>query len=92
MLTIEILCKENVEEVLMYPQYYVDDTQDIALLRIIYDCDVSNPTYILVGQDEQDERYYLVVEDNETSEDYYLEDSETLLELYERLLDECVNE
>lgn len=89
---IEVLCKENIEEVLMYPQHYIDDTQDVALLRIINKDGVCNPTYIMVGQDEQDERYYLVVEDNDSSEDYYPEDSESLLGLYEKLLDECISE
>ena len=89
---IEVLCKENIEEVLMDPEHYVDDTQDIALLRIIDEDDGSNPTYIMIGQDEQNEQYYFVVEDNEMSEDYYPENSETLPELYERLLYECIRE
>ena len=89
---VEILCKENIEEVLMDPEHYVDDTQDVVLLRIIDEDDVSNSTYIMIGQDEQDERYYLVVEDNDVSEDYYPEDSETLSELYEKLLYECIRE
>lgn len=84
---IQVICKENIEEVLMHPRYYVDDSEDLALLRVYHKEDVANPTYIMIGCNEH-ERYYLVVEDNETSADYIPEDGETLLELFEKLLHE----
>ena len=84
---IQVVCKENIEEVLMFPQYYVDSSEDLVLLKIYDKDDIDNPTYIMVGCDE-DEKYYLVVEDNETSADYYPEDGETLSELFEKLLND----
>lgn len=84
---IQVICKDNVEDVLAFPQYYVSSEQDLALLKIYHPSDIDNPTYIMIGCDE-DEKYYLVVEDNETSADYLPEDGETLLNLFEKLLKE----
>ena len=87
---IQVVCKENIEEVLTNPQYYVDDSEDLALLRVYHKEDITNPTYIMIGCDES-EQYYLVVEDNEASADYIPEDGETLSELFEKLLNEINN-
>jgi hypothetical protein len=86
---IEILHSENIEEILANPQNYVDDSEDIALLRVYHE-DTNNPIYIMIGVDES-EKYYLVVEDNDTSEDHYLGDNETLSDLFTKLLDEITN-
>lgn len=82
---LQVIAKENIDEILNNPQDYVDDEEDKALVKIIED-DASNPTFILIGQDENDKRYYLVVEDNDVSEDYYLEANKTLLDLFKELL------
>lgn len=88
---IETLCKENIEEVLKNPRDYVDSSEDIVLLKIHHSDDISNPTYIMLGVDEYD-KYYLVVEDNDVSEDYVPKDEATLLELFDEiLLDEIKN-
>ena len=87
---IEIICKENIEEILTNPSEYVDFDYDKCLIRY-YGKDVANPTYILIGQDEND-KFYLTVEDNDVSEDYYIEDGQTLKELYDKLLDEIIKE
>ena len=84
---IQVVCKESIEEVLMHPQYYVDASEDLTLLRVYHPDDITNPTYIMIGCDES-EQYYLVVEDNETSEDYIPEDGESLTELFAKLLNE----
>ena len=84
---IQVICKHNIEDVLAFPQNYIDSSEDLVLLKIYHPSDISNPTYIMIGCDEY-EKYYLVVEDNETSSDYYPEDGETLSELFEKLLDE----
>lgn len=84
---IQVICKDNVEDVLTFPQYYVGSDQDLVLLKIYHPNDIDNPTYIMIGCNE-DEKYYLVVEDNETSADYYPEDGDTLSELFEKLLNE----
>ena len=88
---IEVLCKENLDEVLEDPQFYAVDWEDRVLVRI-FGKDVDNPTYILIGQNEDDERYYLVVEDNDTSEDYYIEDGQTLYEVFYELFDKIRTE
>ena len=84
---IQVICKDNVEDVLAFPQYYVDDSEDLVLLKIYHQSDISNPTYIMIGCNE-DEKYYLVVEDNETSEDYLPADGQSMTDLYEKLLKE----
>ena len=84
---IQVVCKANIEDVLMAPQDYVDSSEDLVLLRIYHADDIANPTYLMIGCDEY-EKYYLVVEDNETSEDYIPEDGETLSDLFEKLLNE----
>ena len=86
-MTLEILHKANIEEIIEVPQEYVDDTQDIALLRVTCKKEKDNPTYLLIGQDESTQEYYLVIEDNDTSEDYYPSKyNTTLMKLYEALL------
>lgn len=90
-MTIESLRQENIEKILANPQDYVDSSEDIVLLRIRQSDDIDNPTYIMLGVDEY-EKYYLVVEDNDVSEDYLPKDGETLLELFDKLLlDEIKN-
>lgn len=85
-MTLEILKEVCIEDIIEKPQDYVDDTQDIALLRVIYEKEKENPTYLLIGQNESTKEYYLVIEDNDVSEDYYPNDGQTLLELYKVLL------
>ena len=87
---IEIICKENIEEILTNPSEYVDFDYDKALIKY-YGKDVTNPTYILIGQDEND-KFYLTVEDNDVSEDYYVEYGHTLKELFCELLEEVQKE
>ena len=76
---IKVLCKDNIEEVLNNPNDYVDETFDLPLVEI-------DKVLIMVGKNEEDGRYYLVVEDDETSQDYYLNENESLIEKYEWLL------
>jgi hypothetical protein len=87
---IQVMCNENIEEVLLNPSEYVDFREDKALIRY-YGKDKSNPTYILVGQDEYD-KFYLVIEDNDVSEDVYLAENETLLSVFVRLLEKIIKE
>lgn len=84
---IEVLCEELVEEVLIHPQEYIDDSRDVILLKIHNERYIDNPLLIMVGQDEQG-KYYLVMEDNDMSEDFYPNDEETLLDLYVKMLKE----
>lgn len=84
---IQVICKHNIEDVLISPQDYVDSSEDLVLLKIYNPSDIANPTYLMIGCDEY-EKYYLVVEDNETFEDYIPEDGEGLTELFTKLLNE----
>ena len=83
----KVLDIDLLEEILTNPYEYVDNSQDIVLAEIYEDEEIDNPIYIMIGSDEWED-YYLVVEDNDTSEDIYPEDDETLLDLYIRLLEE----
>lgn len=84
---IEVLTHYNIEEILEDPMHYVDETEDIALIRV-------NRTMIMLGMND-DERLYFVVEDDEMSEDRYV-DSEypgmTALEAYDSIIKELIKE
>jgi uncharacterized membrane protein len=87
---IQVVCNENIEEVLRNPEQYVDFREDKVLIRY-YGEDTSNPTYIMIGQDEYD-KFYLVIEDNDTSEDVYTSENESLEDLFNKLLQEIIQE
>lgn len=87
---IQVICNENVVEVLRNPEQYVDFREDKVLIRH-YGEDTSNPTYIMIGQDEYD-KFYLVIEDNDTSEDIYTSENESLEDLFNKLLQEIIQE
>ena len=80
------LIRPEMEKILKKPQTYVNDDQDIVLVKITPVTNPKNPTMMMVGKDVFDGRFYIVVEDNDTSEDIYLEGKETLyskfMELY----------
>lgn len=84
---IEVLTQYNIDEILEDPMNYVDETEDIALIRV-------NNTMIMLGMDD-DERLYFVLEDDEISEDRYI-DSEypgmTASEAYDSIIDELIKE
>jgi hypothetical protein len=83
------ITKNNWEDILKKPQDFIDDAQDIVLVEIIPVSNPNNITMLMVGQDEMDGSYYIVVEDNDTAEDIYLERDETLyakfMEIYNDL-------
>jgi hypothetical protein len=83
------IVNENWEKILKKPNMYVDDDQDIVLVKIVPVSSPNNATLLIVGKDVLDGRYYVVIEDNETSEDVYLEGKETLynkfMEIYKDL-------
>ena len=80
------LIRPEMEKILKKPQAYVNDDQDLALVKITSVTNPKNPTLMMVGKDVFDGRFYIVVEDNDTSEDIYLEGKEILyskfMELY----------
>lgn len=88
---IEVMVKESIAEILEVPQDYVTPSEDLVLVRIYHTYDITNPTYIMIGCDEY-EKYYLVVEDNDTSEDYLPAEGKTLQELFDELLKEITQQ
>ena len=81
---IERVAKENIDDILLKPEVFVNESFDKPLVKILGD----NPTWILIGQNEDDGRYYLVVEDDETSQDYYPENNQKLAQLFINILKE----
>ena len=83
MRTIKVLAKDNIEEMLENPQDFVDTTADKVLVEIQY---ATNRILIMLGQNEDDNKYYLTSEDDEVSRDYYLEGTETLTDKFNWLI------
>lgn len=72
------LIRPEMEKILKKPQAYIDDDQDVVLVKITPATNPKNPTLMMIGKDVFDGRFYIVVEDNDTSEDIYPEGKETL--------------
>lgn len=87
---IEQLCLLPPEDILMTPEQFADHNFDVPLVRIITKGLESNPTLIMLGVDVhcKKNRYYLVVEDNDMSEDHYLDknDERDLPTMYKELV------
>jgi hypothetical protein len=87
---IKVISQESISEILNNPGDFIFD-QDIVLVSISSDVEKENPTYIMIGRDEEDGRYYFVVENNEVSEDIYLEEGESLQCKFEKIMQEECN-
>ena len=61
----------DVVDKLAHPEEYVTEDQDVPIMQIVTEDEPDNPVMILLGYDETVGVYYLTVEDNEVSEDYY---------------------
>ena len=85
---IRVLCKENIEEILEFPENFVDSIYDKPLVEL-YFSDVSDvPATVLIGQDDVTKEFYITLEDSEHATDFYQSDNETLAEIYENILKE----
>lgn len=93
---IEIVTKYSVEEMLLNPDNYIGDEEDIVLLKV-FGKNFESPVMLMVGvedesdDDENDDRYYFVEEDNEVSI-YHHCTKEDLLSTYKTLLNKLVKE
>ena len=67
-------------DIITNPEDYIDESQDLALIKIASVTSPSNPLLLMVGQDG--DSYYVVVEDNDTTEDIYPDDDETLMHVF----------
>lgn len=79
------LLKSDWEKILKKPQKYINDSQDMVIVKIIPATNPNNPTMLMVGRDEFDGRFYVVVEDNDSSEDIYPENGDTLLTTFAKI-------
>ena len=85
-----ITTRYNIFDILKYPDKFIDEYSDTEILTLP-DCEAAGGILrILVGVDE-DGRYYLVLEDDDTAEDVYPKDEETLMETFVRILDENIS-
>lgn len=80
---------DEIVEKLAYPEKYVTADCDVPLMKITTEDEPDNPISILLGYDEERDKYYLVAEDNEISEDYY-GDSENLGDLFCEMLKDFI--
>ena len=62
---------DEVVRKLAHPEEYVTADQDVPVMQIVTEGEADNPAMILLGYDEKVGAYYLTVEDNDISEDYY---------------------
>lgn len=85
---IEQLCLLPPEDILEVPENYADPNFDVPLVRVTTKGLEDNPTLIMLGVDVtgKKKRYYLVVEDNDMSEDHYQKDDESLVAMYKELV------
>lgn len=67
-------------DIITNPEDYIDETQDLALIKMTTVSTPSNPLLLMVGYDG--DSYYVVVEDNDTTEDIYPDDDETLMHVF----------
>ena len=82
-----VVTTEDIMEILDNPSKFVNTTYDKVLVKI-HDDEDDYRWMIMIGQNERSGEYYLVVEDDEMSEDYYPSDyGVTLEELFNKILD-----
>ena len=85
---VEIITEHSIEDMLLHPEIYISEDQDIVLLKV-FGKDVSNPVMLMLGYDDKADSYYFVVEDNEVSEDTYCE-TKKLSEMFDTIMDELL--
>ena len=75
------------KDILANAKNYADPNFDVPLVKITTKGLEDNPTLIMLGVDKQKKktRYYLVIEDNDMSEDRYCQtaDGSDLAEMYD---------
>lgn len=62
---------DDVVSKLAHPEKYVTADRDVPVMEMITEGNPDNPALILLGYDDEKDTYYLTVEDNDISEDYY---------------------
>lgn len=85
---VQIITNNSIDDMLLYPEIYVDEYDDIVLLKV-FGKDPSNPDILMMGYDDKAESYYFVVEDNEVSEDIYCEKAK-ITEMFNSIMDKLL--
>jgi hypothetical protein len=80
---VQILTQHSIDDMLLNPTEYIDESFDVPLLRFVHDA--SNPVSLLLGYDNKEKLYYFVLEDNEVSEDFYCRDGD-LTKMFEEIM------
>lgn len=88
-ITVVTIDDENVDDIFLHPTDYVDDSYDRPLFEIWLDG--KTLFTILIGMDSNG-AIYLVAENDEVSEDFYLGEGETLWDVYKQLLNDWIPE
>ena len=73
-----ITTKHNILDILKHPEDFIDEYSDTEIMALPDYEAAGGILRILVGVDE-DGRYYLVLEDDDTAEDIYPKDEEKKL-------------
>ena len=72
----------NWRKIIKKPNNWIDEFSDTALIKIEPVTSPHNPLLIMVGKDTFTEEFYVVVEDNDVSQDIYPQEGETLYDVF----------
>lgn len=75
----------NWKKIIKNPKTWVDDIQDTVLMKIVSVTEPNNPLLLMIGQDVFTGGYYIVVEDNDVSEDVYPSQRESVYDTFMRI-------
>ncbi len=82
----KITTKHNIVDLLNNPQKYIDDSLDLQILSLPDSEACGGILRFLVGVENG--RYYVVVEDDYSSDDIYPDNNETLMQTFFRALND----
>ena len=81
-----IALHDDILEILETPALFVTCSLDVVLAKVTKS---GGDIWLMIGTDDK-ERYYLVFETSENSRDEYPEETETLNDLFSKLLEEAI--
>ena len=93
---IQIVTSHNIEDLLKNPGNYVDDEEDVVLLKV-FGKNAHNPTLLMVGLEAEStggeiaEPWYIIEEDNDVSVYHHCSENK-LYDTYERVLKKAMEE
>lgn len=84
----KITTAHNIVDILTHPDKYIDEYSDTEILTLPDDEACGGILRFLVGVEDGD--YYIVVEDDYSSDDIYQDTSETLIQTFVRVLNDNI--